>query len=193
MFSRAPLLTPRAALVALWILWLPGCSPDLGEIPFFCNKGNTPCPEGYRCTGGYCHREGECPSLIPECRGQKGPNAGADGGIHDDGSRTLPRGKFCNGLQNTDGSSFSMTLKVGSVSLSAGSGHCCACATLPAGKSPVTLGEDGKATPALSGTVTLKTGAQYIFWSNLDNDNRLKLEGGITKPGYTCESVSPFN
>ena len=47
-----------------------GCSLDLGDSPFLCNKGGKPeCPAGYECKGTYCVQEGTCPSTVPGCGG----------------------------------------------------------------------------------------------------------------------------
>lgn len=180
--------------LVLGALVLGGCSLDLGEIPFLCNRGNTPCPEGYTCTAGYCHREGACPSLIPQCRTDAAATVD-DGGVVpvDDGPKKLPRGKFCNGLSNTDGTDFTMTLKVGSVSLAALSGQCSPCSTLPAGSVAVEVFDEGDPTPVASGTVTLDKGKEYLFYSDLDDQNQLSIQGGSLKPGYTCDTVDPFS
>jgi len=52
-----------------------GCSLDLGDVPFYCNKGGNPeCPDGYKCMQGtgethYCVKKGSCPDYVPECSG----------------------------------------------------------------------------------------------------------------------------
>jgi hypothetical protein len=47
---------------AVLLLALSGCiEPELGDAPFFCNKGDPECPEGYLCVDGRCVREGFTP------------------------------------------------------------------------------------------------------------------------------------
>lgn len=35
--------------------------PDLGDVPFYCNKGDPQCPEGYSCVANSCVRNGSGP------------------------------------------------------------------------------------------------------------------------------------
>ncbi len=178
---------------ALTLLWVTGCNLDLGEIPFLCNKGEPKCPNGYTCQSNVCVREGECPV------GVKGCPAAPDGGVTPKGDKGVinpnapPRGKFCNGLQKKDGTKFNMFLKIGSVSLKAHTGLCSSCANLPEGKSNLTLSSEGEPQPDLTGTVTMKKGKQYIFWSSInDTTSEMELDGGELKPEYSCESANPF-
>lgn len=66
------MLAPRRllALVAtLGVGCLAGCvEPELGDVPFFCNNGDPECPDGYRCEGNRCVREGAKPgdSAVPD-------------------------------------------------------------------------------------------------------------------------------
>jgi hypothetical protein len=194
----------RHLLLGLLLAPLAGCSPDLGAIPFFCNKGYPKCPDGYTCTDNYCHREDECPEVIPGCQGKRTADGGpadtlrsdtlrSDTRLPDWGPMTLPRGKFCNDLEKTGGIKFTFVLTIASVTLSALTGTCSPCVNLPAGQSQVTLTEQGKPTPDLTGTATLDSGKEYIFISELDSSNDLTLAGGSLKPGYRCETVDPFN
>ncbi len=92
---RAPgrLTTATLTLLALGVV---GCSLDLGEAPFQCNKGSPRCPDEYECilTGGghpgYCVRYGTCPDSLPQCAAHKGDgpvakDAGVDKKIPTDG------------------------------------------------------------------------------------------------------------
>ena len=57
-------------LVAALAMPAMGCSLELGDSPFLCNKGGKPeCPVGYTCTNNYCVKEGECPDTVPGCKG----------------------------------------------------------------------------------------------------------------------------
>ena len=48
-------LTP----IALSAVLLASCiEPDLGDVPFYCNKGDPECPDGYQCVANRCVREG---------------------------------------------------------------------------------------------------------------------------------------
>ena len=161
-----------------------GCGLDLGDAPFKCNKGNPKCPDGYECKNDFCMREGVClHKLDPSCP------------LPPDGGTTQPqppRGKFCNGLQNKDGSSLTMLLKVGNANMFAVTGKCSACQNLPAGKQNLELWFKGEATAAATGSTTLKGGTEYIFLSNLDTNNAATVEGGPLKPEYKCATVDPF-
>ena len=127
--------------VAALLVGAGGCSLDLGEIPFVCNPGEPKCPEGYTCTDNVCHREDECPASIKSCpRPDSGGSSGDKGVINPNAE---PRGKFCNGLQNKDGTKFNMILTIGGVSLKALTGLCSACTKLPEGKSNLTLTSEG--------------------------------------------------
>ncbi len=190
-YRKLSLLLVPCAVVAL-LGFAGGCSLDLGEIPFRCNKGEPKCPEGYKCTDNKCHREDECPASIKSC---PRPADGGGGGGGDKGvinPNAPPRGKFCNGLQKKDSSKFNMILKIGGVSLKALTGLCSSCTNLPAGKSNLTLLTEGQSTPDLTGTVTMEKGKEYIFWSQLDSTQQVELDGGALKPEYKCETVDPF-
>lgn len=167
-------LRHRAALLCCGLagILLGGCSDlDLGEIPFTCNPGEPKCPDGYVCTADVCHREGECPSSIKEC-----PHFG----------------KFCNGLQKSDGSKFTMTFKIGEVELKALTGTCSSCVTLPEGKSAASLQSEGQILPDLTGTITLDKTKDYVFISTLDSANKVDLGGLKLNPGDSCKSLDPF-
>ena len=64
----------RATLALLALLLLAvGCEePQLGDVPFYCNKGSPECPEGYRCqTHGklrVCVREGATYAARPDAK-----------------------------------------------------------------------------------------------------------------------------
>jgi len=47
------------SILSLAVALLAGCvEPDLGDVPFFCNKGDPACPDGYDCVAGRCVRDG---------------------------------------------------------------------------------------------------------------------------------------
>jgi hypothetical protein len=59
---------------AVLVFLLPGCAtPDLGNAPFLCNKGDPECPDGYVCENKVCVREGLTPEAdsgpLPDKRG----------------------------------------------------------------------------------------------------------------------------
>lgn len=67
------LTCPRWAFVILLALATAGCTLDLGDAPFRCNKGSPRCPDEYECIltsgghPGYCVKFGTCPATLPEC------------------------------------------------------------------------------------------------------------------------------
>ena len=64
-----------------------GCSLDLGDSPFLCNKGGDPeCPTEYNCVGNYCVKEGSCPVSVPGCNGTNNEAGPPDGGTPEGGS-----------------------------------------------------------------------------------------------------------
>ncbi len=66
-----------------------GCSLDLGEAPFKCNKGKPKCPDGYQCSKwGNCIKNGFCPSNLAEC-------ASLDAGVKADGTTGDATGANC--------------------------------------------------------------------------------------------------
>lgn len=159
-----------------------GCGMDLGDAPFKCNKGNPKCPDGYECKNDFCMREGVClPKLDPSCPSPP-----------DGGTIQPPRGKFCNGLQNKNGTTLTMLLKVGNANMFAQTGKCSACQNLPAGKQTIELWIKDEAAATATGSTTLKGGKEYIFLSSLDKDNLASVEGGELKPEYKCATVDPF-
>lgn len=180
-----------AGLALVITVAMGGCGDlDLGEIPFQCNKGNPKCPNGYTCNAkdNVCHREGECPAGVSGC-----PRA-PDGGTTKppEGGAGTVKGKFCNGLQNKDGSKFSSSLVIGAIALTAKSGLCSPCTALPVGKHKLSLLMEGDWQPPPTGSVTLDKGKEYLFWSDLDTSNQIKLEGGSLKPEYKCATTNPF-
>ena len=179
-------VVPWILSLALCLMMLAGggCSMDLGDAPFKCNPGNPKCPDGYDCKYGACVREGTCP--YPTVVGCPPP---PDGG---GSNNKAPRGKFCNGLQNTDGSKMTMLLKVGNANMFALTGQCSACQNLPAGKQEISLWLKGAATESAKGSITLQGGKEYIFLSSLDKDNLATVEGGELKPTYKGATVDPF-
>ncbi len=48
----------RAALLICLSIFVQGCTPELGDLPFACNQ-EALCPEGFYCQSGTCVREGQ--------------------------------------------------------------------------------------------------------------------------------------
>jgi hypothetical protein len=113
-----------------------------------------------------------------------------DAGVSGDSAPQTARGKFCTGVAGADGGSYSMTLKVGVLSLTAATGTCTSCQSLPVGNAGFTVEVAGVGTKA-SGTVAIVGGNEYLYWSDLDPRSRLVLRGGKIESPYTCETAKP--
>lgn len=85
--SLLPTLLASGLLVAAFAAG--GCSPELGDAPFFCNPGAPRCPSGYICNAAnICIPEDRCPVGIPGCGQPPPPGCG-------DGTCDAPGGETC--------------------------------------------------------------------------------------------------
>lgn len=77
-------ISPVAALALVISAAVTGCSLELGEIPFLCNRGSPRCPDGYECVDNHCVKEGTCPKSLPQCASGDAaitPDKGGDAGV----------------------------------------------------------------------------------------------------------------
>lgn len=184
-------LLPLSLLFLLW--WAPGCSQiDLGDAPFFCNKGTPKCPDGYECVDYVClweDREVLDQGLSPQDTGQVKPG---DTIARPDRNPKIAWGKFCNSLEKTGGIKFTMELKFSTLTMTALSGTCSKCRSLPIGtKISMTLWTQGETTSEGTYTLDIEKGKEYIFYSDLDA-TKVVLKGGPLKPEYDCATVDIF-
>jgi hypothetical protein len=56
-------VSARRPLCSLLLVVAACTEPNLGEVPFLCNKGNPRCPEGYVCIANRCVRDGDPPPV----------------------------------------------------------------------------------------------------------------------------------
>lgn len=101
------------------------------------------------------------------------------------------KGKFCNGV-TVSGQSVSLTLKVGTASMTAQSGGCSSCVTLPTGTTAMELFYQGS--KLASGQVSIESSKEYVFWITYDAaTQKTVLSGGALDPtqGQKCETYTP--
>lgn len=130
------------------------------------------------------------PNGINRSHSQIDAGAGILDGYYGNGGA---RGKFCNNLNNTDGSNLNLMLIVGNAQLSAETGKCSPCQNLPAkDNQAVELWFKNDSTAKVAGIIDIKGSREYIFIADLDDNKNVTIKGGEMEPKYKCATYDPF-